>query len=67
MIDDIKSKHTILEMNHDVIWQKSIQHCKAIILQLKINLKIKIINFKKKSELLLYAEKCMTQHVLLWL
>ena len=45
MIDDIKSKHTILEMNHDVIWQKSIQHCKAIILQLKINLKIKIINF----------------------
>ena len=45
MIDDIKSNHTSLEMNHGVIWQKSTQHFKAVILQLKINLKIKIINF----------------------
>ena len=45
MIDDIKSNHTSLETNHDVIWQKSTQHFKAVILQLKINLKIKIINF----------------------
>ena len=25
---------------HNIVWQKQVQHCKAIILQLKINLKI---------------------------
>ena len=28
---------------HFVVWQKPTQHCKAIILQLKTNLKIQII------------------------
>ena len=29
------------------VWQKPVQHCKVIILQLKINLKIKFKNLKK--------------------
>ena len=31
--------YVYLRLSHTVVWQKSAQHCKAIILQLKINLK----------------------------
>ena len=31
--------HTHTELIHVVVWQKATQHCKAIILQLKINSK----------------------------
>ena len=31
--------YVYLRLIHTVVWQKSAQHCKAIILQLKINLK----------------------------
>ena len=32
--------HVYLWWIHNIVWQKQVQHCKAIILQLKINLKI---------------------------
>ena len=40
-----EATHVTLWLIHVVIWQKRTQHCKAIILQFKINLKIK----KKKK------------------
>ena len=41
--------YVYLQLIHIVVWQRPIQHYKAIVLQLKINLKRKFSNLRRKS------------------
>ena len=58
-----KGKYVYLELIYDVIQQKTTQHCKAIILQLKK--KIRLINSRnrKNRRSLLADKKCINRNL----
>ena len=50
-----RGTYVYLWLIHEDVWKNQTQNCKAIIFQLKINLKVKL-NFKKEVKLSLYAD-----------